>query len=131
MAGVALVEWFGNEARRVHAILSESDEDRETRRLVEWIERKGGSVTVRDLTHGMRAYRGDSESAESALAALVKIGLGCWQTDPAGPQGGRSSCRFQLITDVTVTETPHNSEQKASNGDGNTANPNQNDWGEL
>ncbi|MBL8762229.1 MAG: DUF3987 domain-containing protein, partial [Phycisphaerae bacterium] len=43
-AGVVLARWFGDEARRVYAILSESDDDRETRRLVEWIERKGGTV---------------------------------------------------------------------------------------
>ena len=34
-AGVVLARWFGDEARRVYAILSESDDDREARGLVE------------------------------------------------------------------------------------------------
>src|SRR5690606_33410788 len=48
-AGVKWSRWFGNEARRAYAILSESDEGRGRRRLVELIGRKGGSVTVREL----------------------------------------------------------------------------------
>ena len=58
-AGVVLARWFGEEARRVYAILSESDDERETRRLVEWIDRKGGTASVRDLTRGPREYRGE------------------------------------------------------------------------
>jgi hypothetical protein len=48
-AGVRLSRWFGHEARRVYAMLDESDEARERRRLGELIRRKGGSVTPRDL----------------------------------------------------------------------------------
>jgi hypothetical protein len=46
-AGASLSRWFGNEARRVYAILGESSEQRDQRRLIELIQRKGGSVTVR------------------------------------------------------------------------------------
>ncbi|MBP7937497.1 MAG: DUF3987 domain-containing protein, partial [Phycisphaerae bacterium] len=59
-AGVELSRWFGHEARRVYATLGESDEGRDRRHLVEWIERRGGRVSVRELTHGLRPYRGQS-----------------------------------------------------------------------
>lgn len=133
-AGVVLSRWFGDEARRVYAILAESDGDRETRRLAEWIERKGGAVTVRDLTHGDRAYRGEPEAAERALSALVEAGIGRWETDAHGPKGGRPAQRFRLVSTVTVTETPANTTKDAGNGDGDTGDTPTNTgdgWGEV
>jgi hypothetical protein len=117
-AGVVLARWFGDEARRVYSILSESDEDRATRGLVEWIERKGGTVTARDLTHGVRAYRGDPDAAEGALSALVKAGIGRWEADAHGPRGGRPAQRFRLVS--TVTETTPNAWKGMGYGDGDT-----------
>ncbi len=133
-AGVVLARWFGDEARRVYAILSESDDDRETRRLVEWIERKGGTVTARDLTHGVRAYRGDPDAAERALSALVEAGIGRWEADAHGPKGGRPAQRFRLVCTVTVTETPTNAGKDVGYGDGDagdTATDAGDGWGEL
>jgi hypothetical protein len=133
-AGVVLARWFGDEARRVYAILSESDDDRETRRLVEWIERKGGTVTARDLTHGVRAYRGDPDAAERALSALVEAGIGRWEADAHGPKGGRPAQRFRLVSTVTVTETPTNAGKDVGYGDGDTgdtATDAGDGWGEL
>jgi hypothetical protein len=101
-SGIALADWFGHEAKRVYAILGESDEERDARRLVEWIERKGGSVTVRDVTRGVRTYRGNTDSAEAALDALAEAGLGRWEDDTHGPKGGRPARRFRLVTSVTV-----------------------------
>jgi hypothetical protein len=119
-AGVVLARWFGYEARRVYAILSERDDDRETRQLVEWIERKGGTVTARDLTHGVCAYRGGSDAAERALSALVVAGIGRWEADAHGPKGGRPAQRFRLVSTVTVTETPANTGKDVGFGDGDT-----------
>lgn len=133
-AGVVLARWFGDEARRVYAILSESDDDRETRRLVEWIERKGGTVTARDLTHGVRAYRGDPDAAERALSAMVEAGIGRWEADAHGPKGGRPAQRFRLVSTVTVTETPTNAGKDVGYGDGDTgdtATDAGDGWGEL
>lgn len=133
-AGVVLARWFGDEARRVYAILSESDDDRETRRLVEWIERKGGAVTARDLTHGVRAYRGDPDAAERALSALVEAGIGRWEADAHGPKGGRPAQRFRLVSTVTVTETPANTGKDVGYGDGDTGDTptdGGDGWGEL
>jgi hypothetical protein len=133
-AGVALARWFGDEARRVYAILSESDGDRETRQLVEWIERKGGAVTVRELTHGLRRYRNDPDAAERDLSALVEAGIGRWEWVQAGPKGGPPSKRFRLVSTVTVTATPPGGPANGGNGDGDTPdNPTDagGDWGEL
>ncbi|MFM9957267.1 MAG: DUF3987 domain-containing protein [Phycisphaerales bacterium] len=138
-AGVVLARWFGDEARRVYAILSESDDDRETRRLVEWIERGGkdrqpGTATVRDLTHGLRAYRNDPDTAERELSALVESGIGRWEADAHGPKGGRPAQRFRLVSTVTVTETPANAGKDLGSGDGDTgetATDAGDGWGEL
>jgi hypothetical protein len=111
-AGVGLVRWFGAEARRVYAMLAESDDDRATRRLVEWIEGKGGTVTVRDLTRGPREYRGDTEAAGEALRGLVAAGVGRFDHDGQGPGGGRPTDRFRLLSRPGDTgdgdETPVN-----------------------
>jgi len=117
-AGVALSRWFGNEARRVYAALGESDEDRDRRRLVEWIERHGGAVTVRELTHGLRQYRGKTDAAREALDGLAKAGFGRWVHPTPDPSGGRPSSRFELVTGVTVTETPADDTEKAGFGSG-------------
>lgn len=133
-AGVVLARWFGEEARRVYAVLSESDDDRETRRLFEWIKHKGGTVTVRDLTHGLRAYRGDPDAAERALSSLAESGIGRWEADAHGPKGGRPARRFRLVSTVTVTETPTNAGKDVGSGDGDTGDAltNAGDaWGEL
>jgi hypothetical protein len=45
-AGIALAEWFGCEAERVYAVLSESEGDAE---LVSFIRSKGGRIRLRDI----------------------------------------------------------------------------------
>jgi hypothetical protein len=97
-AGVVLARWFGCEARRVYSILGESDEEQEMRRLVEWIERKGGTVTVRDLTRGPREYRGDPERASKALGELVEAGVGRWEVNDHVGGRGRPADRFRLLS---------------------------------
>jgi hypothetical protein len=103
-AGVSLSRWFGNEARRVYAILGESDEQRDQRRLVELIQRKGGSVTVRDLMRSKRMFA-EAESAKQALDELGKAGYGHWETPPIGPTGGHPTRRFVLDPGVDADET--------------------------
>jgi hypothetical protein len=104
-AGIALTEWFKGEARRVYAMLGESDSDRDQRRLVEWIERKGGSVTARDVQQGCRWLK-EPGAAEAALEELVKAGRGCWRAPETTAKGGRPSRVFALSTPSTVYETP-------------------------
>ncbi|MSR29092.1 MAG: hypothetical protein EXS03_05900 [Phycisphaerales bacterium] len=103
-----------------------------SRELVEWIERKGGAVTVRDLTHGVRVYRGDHDAAEGALLKLVEVGFGRWEADATAPKGGRPTRRFRLVSTVTVTETPRFPEGSLGSGDGDTGDTptnNADSWG--
>jgi hypothetical protein len=53
-AGVRLTEWFKGETRRIYAMLHESDDDRDDRRLTEWIAQKGGRVAPREVQMGCR-----------------------------------------------------------------------------
>jgi len=85
-SGVVMAEWFTDEVRRVYAVLDETDDEREQRRLIEWIERKGGSVTARDVQQGCRWLR-ESGVAEMALNELVKVGCGRWEPNPSGRRG--------------------------------------------
>lgn len=74
-AGITLSRWFGGEARRVYGVSGESEGDRKRRRLAEWISKRGGNVTPRELQQNYRAYP-TAREAEQALDALVKDGLG-------------------------------------------------------
>jgi hypothetical protein len=93
---ITLIEWFKYEGRRVYAILREDDGERKRRRLVEWISRWGGAVSVRDLTHGLNGFRGNPAAARAALDALVHDDLGRWEYPAPGRKGGRPAARFVL-----------------------------------
>ena len=106
-AGITLADWFGHEGRRVYGVLDESDEERDRRRLVEWIERKGGLATPRDVQMGCRWLR-EAGAAEAALDALAKAGWGGWRDLPTTAKGGRPARVFALSTPSTVNGTPMN-----------------------
>jgi hypothetical protein len=103
--GVALCRWFGYETRRVYAMLSETDVDRQRRELVELVRRLGGNVTARDLMRSSRAYR-TSELAEADLNALVQGGAGHWEDVGPAAQGGRPTRRFILAASADADRTP-------------------------
>ena len=117
-AGVKLSRWFGNEARRMYAMLSESDEERATRRLAEWIERRGGSVTIREVQQGHRRFQTTTD-AEAALLALVEANYGSWGPSSLGKRG-RPTRRFMLSSQSTVYENTPNSEQEGNSVDVDT-----------
>ncbi len=104
-AAIRLTEWFKHEARRVYAILDESDTERDQRRLTEWIERKGGPVSARQVQQGCRWLK-ESEAAEAALTKLVKAGKGSWIALPTTQKGGRPGRQFVLLRPSTVYESP-------------------------
>jgi hypothetical protein len=99
-AGIVLAKWFKHEARRVYAMLDESDGERDQRRLADWIGRKGGTVTPREVQQGCRWLR-EPGAAEAALEELVKAGRGTWHQSPTG-QRGQPTRRFTLSTVSTV-----------------------------
>jgi hypothetical protein len=100
-AGVKLARWFGNEAERVYAALAESDDDRDRRELVELIERKGGSVSVRDWQRARS--RKTAADAEAELEALVDGGYGQWHFPPQTGRG-RPTKLFFLSSDTSDTD---------------------------
>ncbi|HQA44935.1 MAG TPA: DUF3987 domain-containing protein [Phycisphaerae bacterium] len=103
-AGVELSRWFGHEARRVYAILGESDDDRDRRRLAELVARKGGTMTPRELQQTSRRYP-TAADAEAALQELVAAELGTWEAIEPTAKGGRPARRFRLKNAPPVYET--------------------------
>jgi hypothetical protein len=113
-AGIALARWFKHEARRVYTMLEESDTERDQRRLVEWISRKGGRVTAREVQQGCRWLK-EPGLAEVALEELVKSGRGSWRSPETTARGGRPTRVFALSTPSTGYETPvPNAEMRGS-----------------
>lgn len=68
-------------------------------RLLAFVERRGGSVTVRDVVTGCRHLK-SSDEAEAELTRLAADGHGSWQFKPAGPSGGRPTEVFTLSPDA-------------------------------
>jgi hypothetical protein len=104
-SGIALSDWFGAEARRVYGRFAEDDDARRRRELIEFIRRKGGRVTVRDVMRGGPCLQ-TSEEAEAELDGLAKCGDGRWQFDNA--TGGRSRTVFELIQATDTDRSPEN-----------------------
>ncbi|WP_460185065.1 YfjI family protein [Thermopirellula anaerolimosa] len=94
---IELTAWHKHETLRVYEALDDTEEESERRKLVEWIARRGGSVTARDLyCGGPRRFRGESGEAEAALQTLAKDGYGVWEDVPANNRGGRPTRVFRL-----------------------------------
>jgi hypothetical protein len=105
-AACDLARWFGAEAVRIYASMAETAEQRETRKLVEFIESHGGSVTARDTYTYYRPLKGKKEKAEQALNALEKAGRGKWEPVPTGTQGGRPTRKLRLLQASASAEPP-------------------------
>ena len=95
-AGVTLARWFAAEARRVYASLTESGEERDTRRLVEWIRSRGGKTTAQHLQNSNSKKFPTSEAANEALNALEEAGYGRWVDRLPHAGGGRPTKDFIL-----------------------------------
>lgn len=134
-AGVVLARWFGGEARRVYAILSESDDDREARRLVELIRRMGGNVSGRELVQRSRMFKTVAD-AEAALSGLVEGGAGSWVTPGQRGRGGPKARCF-VLSPVYGVNVYRNAPDDTGNAnsvdvDGLDTPPDAGDgWGEL
>jgi hypothetical protein len=96
-AGIRLARWFAGEAGRVYMMLSESEEERQTRRLVEWIRSRGGRVTSRDLQRSNWRRWPTSDVAERDLQKLVDAGLGRWTEGDVPERGGYTPRWFELF----------------------------------
>jgi uncharacterized protein DUF3987 len=102
-AACELARWFGAEAVRIYATLSETDKQRAVRRLIEFIQGRGGTIGVRDLMQSYGPLKNQKEKAEESLNALVKAGRGKWLN--VRPDGvGRPTRKFQLFQLSTSTQ---------------------------
>lgn len=113
---IAVVEWFANEAERVYGLLAESETDSAARQLTEWCERQPGPVSASELSKRHRDFKGKPEEAEKALMGLVEAGFGDWVNAPSGPQGGRTTRRYQPKKPSLKTNTPSNPEDSEGFG---------------
>lgn len=104
-AGITLARWFSAETKRIYAILDEDDDRRDLRELVEYIRKRGGTVTARDLKRGPRRFRDDEELAEAELNRLVGLKHGSWIDVPSGDHGGRPTRAFRLKEYTSGDET--------------------------
>lgn len=102
--GVALARWFCHETKRIYQSLGENEQQTEQRRLVDWIQQRGGSVTVREVQQNHRRYA-TAQEARAALELLVEAEIGKWVPAPPGAKGGRPSEKFELVYSANVYET--------------------------
>ena len=119
--GIKLTRWFGSEAERVYAMLSENEQQREQRQLIEWIERKGGRITARQVQQGHRRYK-TAQDAEAALEELAAGGLGYWESSPTG-QRGHPTRRFILPAVSTVYGNSENTDENLNTVDSRRVDP--------
>jgi uncharacterized protein DUF3987 len=105
-AACTLARWFGNEAVRIYAELAETPEQRLLRRLFEFIQSRGGSVTIREVTQSFRPLKNNRDEAERQLNKLVAARLGNWEEVGTTEKGGRPTRKFQ-ISHLSTSTKPH------------------------
>lgn len=110
---ITIIEWFKYETKRIYSILSEGEEEGIIRRLIGLIERKGGSVTTREVMRSSSLFDTSSD-AERAMSSLTKQGWAKWEQVGSGKQGGRPTRRLTL-TDTTIPQEPNTITDKSHN----------------
>jgi len=101
--GITLSRWFANEARRVRALLSETPDDADQRKLIGWLNRRGGQATARDLVRsGNRRYVSVDE-ARTALNRLAETSQGVW-VDRSSADLGRRPHQVFVLSDGRSAE---------------------------
>ncbi|QDT54663.1 hypothetical protein Pan44_26980 [Caulifigura coniformis] len=76
-SAIRLVSWFKNEARRVYGKLTQGEEAAARDRLIELIEKQGGSIAPWRLAQLKAGC--STEDAKILLQSLVKRGIGRWE----------------------------------------------------
>lgn len=114
-AGVELADWFIAEAERVYDMLAERPEDSAIRKLVELVQRKGGSISPRGLMRANCRSYPTTEAAEAALESLVIAGFAAWEAGPASARGGWPTRLCVLC--MTHDTRSHNYDEKTVDDD--------------
>jgi hypothetical protein len=105
-AAVELTEWFKHETLRVYALLGGSERTDEQRRVIDWLRRRGGRCTARELQRSNARRYPNVAAAKAALDALMEADLGTWTNPPPKQGGGRPTSVFVLDDDTAPDETP-------------------------
>lgn len=134
---VRLTSWFRQETLRVYQELAALPEKRSEQMLIDFLRRRGGRTTARDVTRSCWKYRDDLEGAKAALDALARRGLGRWEEKPTGEAGGRPTTVFilgptQRIDESTkppiLDETPPPNESEFGGQEGFVENGHLTEW---
>ncbi len=80
---LGLADWFANEAARVYQLQDRQRDDRDVRRLLHYVQRQGGTVTLRKVQTNLRAFR-TTAAAERGLQQLVDRGWAYWTLGERG-----------------------------------------------
>jgi hypothetical protein len=110
--GIEMARWFAAEVVRVYLMLGESSDERDGRRLVDLIRARGGAITARKLMRSNSRRYPDTESAESALSALVGSGQARWIELPAKMKG-----RPVRAVELCMTHDTHDTDDDAEDED--------------
>jgi hypothetical protein len=111
-AAITLARWFAREVARVYGMLRESEEDRQARRLVEWVRAHAREVpgcpgvegvTVRQLQNSNTSRWPTKEAAEAGLDEVVSCGLGEWVEEAERPEGGHRRRWLGLLPPTSDT----------------------------
>ena len=98
------IEWLGTaEGVTVTDMLGSATEG-DHRKLLRWIQKRGGRTTERELARGPRHYR-TSGAAATALEELVAMGAGEWH-EPDRTWSGRWASHSGIRTGPTVATKP-------------------------
>ena len=103
-AACDLARWCANEAVRIYASLAETPEQRLRRQLIEFIERRGGVVYEREVMQSFTRLKNNKQATERELTALVKAGIGKWESVDHGGGPGRPARKFRLLRSSTSTQ---------------------------
>jgi hypothetical protein len=112
-AGVTLCRWFAAEARRIYSTLTESEEARDARHLIEHIRAREGRITARELQRANSRKYPTADAAEAALDALVQAGLAQWVDGDPSPRGGHRRRWLELCPTHDTSDTRSEDEEDA------------------
>jgi DNA polymerase-1 len=104
-AAIILCRWFAGETRRIYATFSESTEERERRRLEEFIQTQGGQITVRALQRANSRKYPTATAAEEALNDLVEKERARWTDKVTSKRGGRPTRVLELLPTADETSS--------------------------
>jgi hypothetical protein len=111
--GIVIAQWFGQEGRRIYDVLTESDEQRDNRQLIERIQRLGGEASVREICRGSQRWS-TSEVVEGRLNILAQGAAGSWRTLPPPKTGGHATRVFELTPELRNDTRPLNPAENGS-----------------